>query len=98
MMSEPNESIGAYSMPIPEYFAVQLVGTRDFPRYVLVHNKDKYYIGFNAGWGPLCKALIYASLKKITTELLLLERERLNAEWLRMSEEEEDENNEDDTK
>jgi len=78
-------------MPIPEYFAVQMVGTRDFPRYVLVHNKDKYYIGFNAGWGPRSKALTYTNLKKITTELLLLERERLNAEWRRMSEEEENE-------
>ena len=77
-------------MPIPEYFSVKLVGTRDFPRYVLVH-EDEYYIGFTAGWGPLCEALIYTSLKRVTTELRLLERERLNSEWRRMSEEEEHE-------
>jgi hypothetical protein len=76
-------------MPIPENISVKLVGTREFPRYVLV-NKDQYYIGFTAGWGLLCDALIYTSLKRVTTELLLLERERLNGEW-RMSEEEENE-------
>jgi hypothetical protein len=78
-------------MPIPENISVQLVGTRDFPRYVLVHNKDNYYVGFNAGWGPLSEALIYTSLKRITTELLLLERERLNSEWRRMNDAEKNE-------
>jgi hypothetical protein len=76
-------------MPIPKNISVMLVGTRNFPRYVLVH-EDEYYIGFTAGWGLLCEALIYTSLKRVTTELLLLERERLNSER-RMSEEEENE-------
>jgi len=79
-------------MPIPENISIKLVGTLEFPRYVLAHDED-YYIGFNAGWGPLSEALIYTNLKRITTELLLLEGARLRNEWRRMSKEEDNEDN-----
>jgi hypothetical protein len=94
-------------MPMPENISVKLVGTRDFPRYVLVH-ENEYYIGPKDDWGLFQDARIYASLKRVTTESLFLrdlaklDRERIESEqkrheeneWRRLSAEEDNEDDE----
>jgi hypothetical protein len=97
-------SIGACSMR--EKIELKLVGPQEFPRYVLIFGEE-YYYGPNDRWGLfLHEALLFANLKKATTESLFLrdlaqlDRERLESEqkrheeneWRRMSEEEENEN------
>ena len=95
-----------------ENISVKLIGPREFPRYVLVH-EDEFYLGPNDRWGLFDEApLMYASLKRATTESLFLrdlakldkerkeseqqrhERERLENQWRRLSENENDEDDE----
>jgi hypothetical protein len=78
-------------MPMRENITVKLVGPRDFPRYVLVHEDEYYYgpEGPEEGWGMFHEALWYASLKRATTQSLFLmdlaklERERVESEQKR---------------
>ena len=88
-------SIGACYMPMRENISVKLVGPREFPRYVLINHEDKFYRGPHEGYGMFHEALWYASLKRATTQSLLLrdlaklDRERRESERRRMSGEEE---------
>jgi hypothetical protein len=83
-------SIGACYMPMRENISVKLVGPREFPRYVLIHeNENEFYLGPNDRWGLFHEALLFANLKKATTESLFLrdlaklDRERLESEQKR---------------
>jgi hypothetical protein len=80
-----------------ENISVKLVGTHEFPRYVLVHeNENEFYLGPNDQWGLFKDAILFANLKRATTESLFLrdlaklDRERRESERRRMNGEEED--------
>ncbi|MDP6850870.1 MAG: hypothetical protein QF524_08030 [Planctomycetota bacterium] len=84
--SSPPYTINVSACYMRENIEVKLVGTRAFPRYVLVHKKNEYYIGPKEGWGPFHEALLFANLKRATTESLFLrdlaklDRERRESE------------------
>jgi hypothetical protein len=54
-----------------EKIELKLVGTREFPRYVLIH-ENEFYLGPNDRWGLFHEALLFANLKRATTESLFL--------------------------
>lgn len=54
-----------------EKIELKLVGTHDFPRYVLIH-ENEFYLGPNDRWGLFHEALLFANLKRATTESLFL--------------------------